>query len=162
MRPLLRLTAKNFLSLREVDVTLGELNVLVGPNGAGKTNLLRAIQFLGDTARMDLVPAIRHNGDFQQLLFRGAKENKPLPSISLGIRAQVTGHASVSTPDDYRLTFGERKLDDNRGVLRRRERFSFELGKGLGQRITINGSRVDIVNGERQQRLPLDSTASGL
>ena len=67
-----RLIARNFLSLREVDVSLRDLNVLVGPNGAGKSNLLRAIQFLGDTARQDLAPAIAKHGGMGQIYFRGA------------------------------------------------------------------------------------------
>jgi predicted ATPase len=43
---LLRLEAKQYRSLRDVSLTLGQLNVLIGPNGSGKSNLLDAMRFL--------------------------------------------------------------------------------------------------------------------
>lgn len=77
MISLQRLTVDGFLSLHEVDVTFGDLNVLVGPNGAGKTNLLRAIQFLGDVVRHDLEGALESSGNFDRLLFAGDVEPRP-------------------------------------------------------------------------------------
>lgn len=62
MRSLTYIEAQHFLSLGKVRVDLGPLNVLVGPNGAGKTNLLRTIEFLGETARTDLAPAVNQFG----------------------------------------------------------------------------------------------------
>ena len=55
---LTRLTVQNYRSLRDVDLHLQPLNVLVGPNGAGKSNLLDVIDFLGESVRMDLAPAL--------------------------------------------------------------------------------------------------------
>ena len=70
MRTVLDIFASNFLSFREIKVSLNSLNILVGPNGAGKTNFLRIFQFLGDVARRDLVPAIDQLGGIAQLRFR--------------------------------------------------------------------------------------------
>jgi predicted ATPase len=41
-----RLQVRNFKSLRELDVRLGAINVLVGPNMAGKSNMLDVFRFL--------------------------------------------------------------------------------------------------------------------
>ena len=39
---------------------------LVGPNGAGKSNLLDVIDFLGDSVREDLAPALSKRGGFDR------------------------------------------------------------------------------------------------
>lgn len=41
-----RLRVRNFKSLRNVDISLGPLNVLVGPNMSGKSNILDVLVFL--------------------------------------------------------------------------------------------------------------------
>ena len=41
-----RVRARNFKSLRDVDISLGPLNVLVGPNMGGKSNVLDLFRFL--------------------------------------------------------------------------------------------------------------------
>ena len=41
-----RLQVRNFKSLRDIDLPLGPLNVLVGPNMAGKSNILDVLKFL--------------------------------------------------------------------------------------------------------------------
>jgi predicted ATPase len=41
-----RVRARNFKSLRDVDISLGPLNVLVGPNMGGKSNVLDLFHFL--------------------------------------------------------------------------------------------------------------------
>lgn len=45
---LTRLRVKNFRSIRELDIPLGPLTVLVGPNGSGKSNVLDALRFMRD------------------------------------------------------------------------------------------------------------------
>jgi predicted ATPase len=73
---LLRLKVSNFRSLRDAEVRLGALNVLVGPNGAGKSSLLDVIAFLGDAIREDLAPALDRRGGFDRVLFRGADDDR--------------------------------------------------------------------------------------
>ena len=43
--PVNELWIKNFKSLRDVRLRLGQFNLVVGPNGAGKTNLIDALEF---------------------------------------------------------------------------------------------------------------------
>ncbi|MCP5233804.1 MAG: AAA family ATPase [Zoogloeaceae bacterium] len=172
MRSLLSIKATNFLSLNSVDVQLQELSVLVGPNGVGKSNLLKVIQFLGDVARLDLVPAIRAHGGFDRLLFRGVEENARIPRIGIGITGLITGFSSERAPDEYDLSFWQHGIRTEGGmeytILRRREDFAFKRTQGRGRRITVSGSKVEVTSNTQStnqataKRLSLAESSSGL
>lgn len=172
MVALRRIRAENFLSLREVDVTLGPLNVLVGPNGAGKTNLLNVIRFLGDTARQDLVNAVGRFGGFSGILFRGKRNNN---TISLLVEAEVTRNASYRAPDAYTLKLRSgpkprsRDGKPDRPSLVREEMFTFKRTRGPGKRITIAGANISVAVASDKESsekpgpsLSIDQESSGL
>ncbi|HEX5752486.1 MAG TPA: AAA family ATPase [Archangium sp.] len=154
--PLLELSVKNYKSLRDVTVRLGPLNVLVGPNGSGKSNLLDVIQFLGDSAREDLVPSLERRQGFERVYFRGGSKTARLPTISIHVKANVTSYAHKGAPDEYGLSFERmriaRRLQQQRGripifqtYLTRSEHFTFKPSKGRGRRITISGEKAELV-----------------
>jgi len=159
-----RIHAQNFLSLRDVDVQLGPLNVLVGPNGAGKSNLLKVVRFLGATARAPIPDVINAYGGWSDLLFRGG--NKSPKSITLGIEAQVTQHSSATALDVYELEMTRLRMRRPRGekkdvfIVRRSETLKFKRTRGRGRRITTNGSMYE-VDGQRRKRtvIPDEITA---
>jgi len=174
MRSLLSIKASNFLSLGDVDVTLQELTVLVGPNGAGKSNLLKVIQFLGDTARLDLLPAIESHGGFERLFFRGLSKSRA-PRIRLGITGLITGNSSERAPDEYSLSIWQHRFSQPANkprtisVVQRRENFVFKRTRGAGRRITVSGSKVELLSpaasGKSEsavKEVALASTSSGL
>ena len=109
MRTILRLNVENFLSFQKADIRLQALNVLVGPNGSGKTNFLRVFQFIGDVARRDLVPAVDALGGYEAIRFRGHESNKDR-QIKFSLSALITDNASANAPDEYQLSFWERRL----------------------------------------------------
>ena len=41
-----RIAVRNFRSLRNVQLDLGSLTVLIGPNGSGKSNVLDALRLI--------------------------------------------------------------------------------------------------------------------
>jgi predicted ATPase len=150
--PLLELSVKNYKSLRDVTVRLGPLNVLVGPNGSGKSNLLDVIQFLGDSAREDLGPALERRQGFERVYFRGEREGG-FGRIHIHVKAHVTSYAHESAPDEYRLSIGTglRARLKTPGVLppfgvylSRNESFTFKRVKGRGRRITISGAKAEL------------------
>ena len=59
---------KNFLSLRNVELPLKPLTVLVGPNASGKSNILRAISLLMETINAEKLP---RNDIIQSFLWAG-------------------------------------------------------------------------------------------
>lgn len=149
---------------------LQDLTVLVGPNGAGKSNLLKVIQFLGDTARLDLVPAIEKHGGFERLSFRGTSETKS-PRIRIGITGLITGNSSETAPDEYSLSIWQHRVatkDKTRTLFRRFEYFVFKRTKGRGRRITVQGSKVELADPSMStsesnvEEVSLASTSSGL
>lgn len=160
---LMRLRARNFRSLKDVEVQLQPLNVLVGPNGAGKSNLLDVIAFLGDSGREDLGPAVTSRGGFERVRFRGLADRSTEP-LSIEIEAAVTKNSNRKASDNYTLAvrplYLRRRGQFNRGtILARDESFLFKRTAGPGRRINISGSDLTIVDdqGTRQSSLREDS-----
>jgi predicted ATPase len=137
-----KLTVENFKSLRDVEVPLGALNVLVGPNEAGKSNFLDVIQFLGDSVRSDLGPAIEERGGYDRVRFRGEGR---AGAVVIKVEADVTRYASPTAPDEYTLRFFVRRQRTGQ-VLVRTEDFRFKRYKGRGRRITISGAQVEVID----------------
>lgn len=127
---------ENYRSLHEVKLAeLGRLNVLVGPNASGKSTVIDVIQFLGDSVREDLIPAINKRDGFDRLAFRGS----PKPGrIKIGIKAQVTRFSSPTALDAYELAFWR----PAKGAIAREETFWFKRTRGAGRRIKIQGGEV--------------------
>ena len=150
----------NYRSLRSVTLpNLGRLNVLVGPNASGKSTLLDVIQFLGDSVREDLLPAIRRREGLDRLRFRGAGTDE---SIRIAIKAQVTRFSSETALDHYELKFGrtsEGKLFEN--LIHREEAISFKRTRGAGRRIRIYGSKV-MYEDQKKPTLELREQSLGL
>lgn len=136
--PITRIRALNFRSLRDVDVPLGPLNVLIGPNGSGKTNLLNTLRFLATTVRFDLAAALERWNGFDHIQRRATHTG----NVELRIEGQVTPHASASAPDVYTL-----RLSRQKDSIVRKEEFRFKRVGGRGRRITVVGTRVVVSDG---------------
>jgi predicted ATPase len=78
-----RVRARNFKSLRDVDLSLGALNVLVGPNVGGKSNVLDLFRFLYECWSPTFGPpaALAGRQGIEEVLWKGSQD-KPL-SISM-------------------------------------------------------------------------------
>lgn len=59
--------ASNFRSFKELNLRLGNFNVIVGANASGKSNFLQIFQFLKDIATKDINNAISLQGGVQYL-----------------------------------------------------------------------------------------------
>lgn len=154
---LLRLTAKNFRTLKDVDVELGPLNVLVGPNGAGKSNLLDVIRFLGDSVRLDIGGALDVRGGFDRVFFRGPRKPRETRQVAIGIEAAVTKNSNRNATDNYELSFASvrvytRQRTEIKPGIRRTEKFLFKRTAGPGRRITLQGRDLHVITGDEQTR----------
>lgn len=69
---LLKLTAKNYRSLKDVSIEFGELNFFIGPNASGKSTILDALRFLHEGVRSrDFRSAVFSRGGFLNLAWKG-------------------------------------------------------------------------------------------
>jgi predicted ATPase len=81
-----RLRARNYKSLRSLDISLGPINALVGPNMGGKSNILDALRFLYESwfpqpGTYGPVNALARRGGIDEVLWKGGLEKL----LSLGI-----------------------------------------------------------------------------
>lgn len=154
-RGVVRLEVANFGILGKINLELEALNVLVGPNGSGKSTILKVFQFLGDAARMQLVPAVEKHGGLDRLRTRmSTKEDfrsgspKGARSISIRVHSLVTQHASPTALDEYSLQFREVPLHASGAfahqALFRLETFRFKRYRGGGRRITLRGTKLHV------------------
>ncbi len=77
--------ARNFKSIRELDLELGPLTVLVGPNASGKSNVLDVLRFLSQALSQNLVSAIRARGGIEGVR-RSMSGGRP--DVEVGIRVE--------------------------------------------------------------------------
>ena len=102
------LVVKNFKSLKDITVRLGQRNVLVGPNLSGKSNLVSVFRFLlamvsPATGTFGLPNAVQSQGGFPQVAWKG---NEPGPiSIGLTGKGRPFDAFGSETKWDYRITF---------------------------------------------------------
>jgi predicted ATPase len=94
-----KIHARNFLSLKEVDLELGVRNVLVGPNMSGKSNLVDLLRFLATiaSARPGLHSAILQRGGFEELCWKGGAENL----VEIGVTVELPSAKVSAKPTVY-------------------------------------------------------------
>lgn len=68
-----RIRVEGFLSLRDVDLELNAVTLLVGANGAGKSNLLTVFDLLREIVQGGLQTAVAQAGGPDRLLHQGAR-----------------------------------------------------------------------------------------
>jgi predicted ATPase len=63
-----RIQIQNFRSIRNTDINLTDLTVIVGANATGKSNLIKGIEFLSDLANLGLSETIYKRGGFSEII----------------------------------------------------------------------------------------------
>ncbi len=154
-----RIKARNFLSLRDVDVELGRRNVFVGPNMSGKSNLIECLKFLQDAAsnpsRNDvtaLEEAFSKRGGFSEVIWKGQPEGP----ISFVIIVEL-GESAVNKPTSYRYELSLRRNEYGQTVV--------EAEKLMvnGETILENSAdKMKIVDGGRTAEYPRHTLGLGL
>jgi predicted ATPase len=73
MAALKRIQIKGFKSIRELDLELHNLNVLIGANGSGKSNFLSVFKLFQQIARRNLQIHVSKSGGANSFLYLGGK-----------------------------------------------------------------------------------------
>lgn len=78
---------KRYRSLRDVELELGPLNVLIGPNASGKSSVLDALRLLHEAVvERDFSEVVRSRGGIVHLAWKGEDAS----SVELRIRATTS------------------------------------------------------------------------
>jgi len=80
-RPIDKLTIKGFKTLKDVEIELGKLNVLIGPNGGGKSNFVSYFHMLREMIDGRLQVWVAKRGGADRVLCYGVKETTNLESV---------------------------------------------------------------------------------
>ena len=80
-----RIRAKNYRSIRELDMELGPLTVLVGPNASGKSNVLDILRFIRDAVSRGLDLAVSERRGLEGIRHRSRRSRSR--DIELGFDA---------------------------------------------------------------------------
>ncbi len=65
------LAIKNYRSLLDLTISLGQLNLITGANGSGKSNLYRALRLLAETAQGGVINALAKEGGLESTFWAG-------------------------------------------------------------------------------------------
>ena len=108
MPELTHIALKGFKSIKELNLGLGPVNVLIGPQGAGKSNLLSFFRMLDELVAGHLQLFIGRSGGANALLHYGTKVTN---CIEAELYFGRSGYEIQLTPtEDDRLVFGKEVL----------------------------------------------------
>lgn len=103
---LTRIEAHNFKSFRDLDVSLGSLNVLIGANASGKSNFVQLLRFVRDIVNFGLSNAVSVQGGSEYIANLALGRMKPISvEFQTGHEAFYGGFASFITtaPSDHSI-----------------------------------------------------------
>lgn len=86
---LTRLKLKNYRSVAQCDLPLGNLNFLVGPNGSGKSNVVDSLRLVSQALNENLDNALRQRGGNAEVRRRS---NGHPTHFSIALQAAAEGH----------------------------------------------------------------------
>ena len=95
---LLSLRVRNYRAIKELDLTLTPLTVLLGPNGSGKSTVFDVLAFLAECFDVGLTKAWDKRGRLKELRTRGAEG-----PITIEVQYQEPGYPRIT----YHLEIGE-------------------------------------------------------
>ncbi|MFD0885185.1 AAA family ATPase [Streptosporangium algeriense] len=98
-RKIQNIHVEGYTSIRQADVRLGDITLLVGANGAGKSNFIAAVELLGRIADGELGLEVGLRGGAQALLHAGAKGGGAVVlRIQAGDGEVTNGYEAVLVP----------------------------------------------------------------
>ena len=142
-----RVWARNFKSIRELDLELGPLTVLVGPNASGKSNVLDVLRFISHALRESLVSAIRARGGIGDI-----RHSMPggRPDVEVGLRQIELARQA--------LALAEEKIEIERSKLQQGLSSTYQLIQFEEDLVRAQNAEVDALVDYENALTALDRT----
>ncbi len=99
-----RVILKGFKSIREAEIALRPINVLIGANGAGKSNFISLFRFMNRLVVQGMQTYVAQAGGADQILHYGRKTTERM-EIELWFAREshlANGYACTINPDGRR------------------------------------------------------------
>ena len=110
MAVLNRIQVKGFKSIREMDLELRPINVLIGANGSGKSNFLSVFRLLHEIVHYNLREFVARSGGANTLLHWNVLRNE---EMFLQVRFEKFGYEARLIPTlNHSLVFRDERVDD--------------------------------------------------
>lgn len=120
---------KGFKSIKEADIPLGDLNVLIGANGAGKTNFISIFKLLNKMIDRNFQSNIAESGGAENFLYYGHKTTE---EIDVYLKFGINAYNVVWKPSaDNRMVFSREFC-----IIEKNPKYkekTVEIGKGYGE-----------------------------
>lgn len=100
MRSLEKLQIRGFKSIRNQELSLGRLNVLIGGNGSGKSNLIQVFRFLREIASGNLATYSLERGADSLLFFGRRKSPEMELRVDFGEGRNLNAYQILLRPTD--------------------------------------------------------------
>lgn len=117
MRRLEKLSIKNYKSIHDQTLALGQLNLFIGGNGVGKSNLISVFRFLREVVTQNLAGYTAIKGGAEALLHFGRKASKSMSfALEFAEGDEANGYRVrlVPTDDDAFIVGLEQATYQNR------------------------------------------------
>ncbi|QGP57399.1 urea ABC transporter, ATP-binding protein UrtD (plasmid) [Piscirickettsia salmonis] len=103
-----RLVIKGYKSIKECDLRMGSLNILIGANGAGKSNFIGFFRLIATLLDQRLQPLVSKSGGPDSLLYFGRKTTECLiGQLYFGNNGYLF---TLEPTDDNRIMFADESL----------------------------------------------------
>jgi predicted ATPase len=104
-----RIQLEGFKSIKQMDLTLGDLNVLIGPNGAGKSNFINFFRFMNALQQKELQLYVAQRGTAEAFLHFGSRQTT---HIKTHLYFNPNGYEAILVPtQEGRLVFESEKAE---------------------------------------------------
>lgn len=116
-----RIKVKNFRSIKQLDIDLSKLTVLIGANGTGKSNLVKLIELIGDISRSGIYMAINKRGGAEWIL------PKAIPQKLMKSTATEISYTTCFRPPNHnKVDYKDKKISVNHNL-----KLKFKSGRHL-------------------------------
>ena len=173
-----KIRVSNFASFEDMELELGDFNVLIGPNASGKSNVIRIFKFLRDIGKSGLENAVSLQGGVEYLrnLNIGSSENLSISVVFdevFGRFGRISKEYSIGveiyeTTYEFALKFNKRgvgfkivndKLTQKCNFVRlveQEEKFEKKEKLGKGKIIVYRANGKVKIDLEKPEKVPIE------